>query len=85
MEALISTQRDLHRRIARSYENLRKVRAAKLSVALVQPAMTNLESKWNKFEAQHEHLQLTFAKGLAETDYITSDYVSTVELAYLEQ
>jgi len=85
MEALISTQRDLHRRIARSHENLRKVGAAKLSVALVQSAMTNLESKWNKFEAQHEHLQLTFAKRLADTDYITSDYVSTVELAYLEQ
>ncbi|KMQ84153.1 bel12-ag transposon polyprotein, partial [Lasius niger] len=85
MEALVAAQRELHGRIARSYENLRKVGTAKMSVALVKSALVNLESKWLKFEEQHERLLLEFSEEVADDEYSTADFVSTVELAYLEQ
>ncbi|CAL1671688.1 unnamed protein product [Lasius platythorax] len=85
MEQLVAAQRELHGRIARTLENLRKAGSAKLSVALVQSALANLEGKWTKFEDQHDRLLLEFGDKLKGHDYVSSDLVSTVEMVYLQQ
>lgn len=48
MERLIDAQRELHGRIARTMENLRKVGTAKLSVALIRSTLTVLEREVRK-------------------------------------
>lgn len=85
MEKLIDTQRELHGRIARSIENLRKAGAAKMTIALIQSAMRVLDSKWAKVEVQHDRLRADYGNRLEEHDYMKNDFMGTVEAAYLQQ
>ncbi|KMQ83229.1 hypothetical protein RF55_20568, partial [Lasius niger] len=85
MDQLIAAQHELHGRIGRTCENLRKAGAAKLSVPLVQSALANLAGKWSKFEEQHDRLLLKYGEMFSESEYNTSDFVSTVEMVYLQQ
>ncbi|KMQ83044.1 hypothetical protein RF55_21106, partial [Lasius niger] len=85
MEKLIASQQELHGRIARSGDNLRKAGAARLSVALVQSALKILDRKWAKFEEQHEELQSEYGARLEEHHYAKDDFVSVVEMEYLQQ
>ncbi|KMQ88091.1 hypothetical protein RF55_12481 [Lasius niger] len=85
MDQLIAAQHELHGRIGRTCENLRKAGAAKLSVPLVQSALANLAGKWTKFEEQHDRLLLKYGEAFSATEYNTSDFVSTVEMVYLQQ
>lgn len=62
MERLIASQQDLHGRIIRTCENLRKAGVAKISVGLIQSALAVLEKKWTKFEGQHERLNQEFGE-----------------------
>ncbi|KMQ81516.1 hypothetical protein RF55_26100, partial [Lasius niger] len=64
---------------------LRKAGAAKLSVPLVQSALANLAGKWSKFEEQHDRLLLKYGEMFGESEYNTLDFVSTVEMVYLQQ
>src|SRR5580765_3510996 len=85
LDQLIAAQHELHGRIGRTWENLRKAGAAKLSIPLVQSALTNLEGKWTKFEDQHDRLLFEYGEAFEENEYHTSDFVGTVEMAYLQQ
>ncbi|KMQ89241.1 hypothetical protein RF55_11150 [Lasius niger] len=81
MEQLVAAQRELHGRIARTLENLRKAGSATLSVALVQSALANLEGKWTKFEDQHDRLLLEFGDKLKGHDYVSSDLLNSRAVA----
>jgi len=85
MEKLIDLQYELHGRIARSCENLRKAGSSKLSIALVQSALKILDGKWAKFETQHDHLRTEFGDRLEDHDYTREDLMGEVEATYLQQ
>lgn len=85
MERLIDSQRELHGRISRTTENLRKAGAAKLSVALVQSTLAALETKWAKVEKQHERLKAEFGDQLKKHEYLDEDFITEVEISYLQQ
>jgi len=84
MERLIAAQRDLHGRIARTYENLKKSGTAKLTPELVQSTLSVLKTRWAKFEAQHEKLSGEFYDELKKNEYLTSDFMSEVEVVYVQ-
>ncbi|XP_011687439.1 PREDICTED: uncharacterized protein LOC105449754 [Wasmannia auropunctata] len=85
MERLIGLQHELYGRIARTYENLKKSGASKISSALVRSSLAVLESKWAKVEAQHETLQSEHWDELQKHDYIKEDLISDIEAMYIEQ
>ncbi|XP_036147020.1 uncharacterized protein LOC118647026 [Monomorium pharaonis] len=85
MEQLIDAQRELHGRIKRSTENLRKVGAAKITESHVRSTLSLLENKWAKFESQHRKLLDEYRKDLATHEYLTGYYLDEVEATYLAQ
>lgn len=80
MERIIAAQRDLHGRIARTYENLKKSGSAKISLEIVQSMLGVLETRWAKFEAQQERLSGEFYDELKKHEYLTGDFMSEVEI-----
>ncbi|XP_071643002.1 uncharacterized protein [Temnothorax longispinosus] len=85
MEGLIRSQNELHGRIARAYENLKKAGGARLTMGLVDARLQALESNWNKFEEQHGKLLLMPPEVLAATDYKKQDLPALVEETFLTQ
>lgn len=85
MERLSKSQRELHWRIARTDENLRKAGTTNINDILIRSALTVLEKKWAKFEAQHDRLNEEYGELLEEHTYTTEDFLTTVEMEYLQQ
>lgn len=85
MDQLVDYQRELYGRIARSYDNLKKLGSTRLTISLVQSARSALEARWKKFEAQHGQLRTEFGNELRTDEYLTSDLISLVEGTYIEQ
>ncbi|GAB1865907.1 Bel12-ag transposon polyprotein [Camponotus japonicus] len=85
MDQMIDAQHELHVRILRSVDNLKKIGAAKLNAHTIQAAIRVLDDKWTKFTEQHEELRANYWKEIKEDDYTTDDLLSKVETAYYEQ
>ncbi|KMQ90572.1 bel12-ag transposon polyprotein [Lasius niger] len=85
MEQLIDAQHEVHGRISRCVENLKKIKSAKVSMDTINAATRLLDNKWNKFEEQHEQLQAEFWREIKEHDYTKEDFPSEVEQTYLNQ
>ncbi|XP_077260483.1 uncharacterized protein LOC143896453 [Temnothorax americanus] len=85
MEGLIRSQNELHGRIARAYENLKKAGGARLTMGLVNARLQALESNWNKFEEQHGKLLSMPPEILAASDYKKQDLPALVEETFLTQ
>ncbi|XP_071652192.1 uncharacterized protein [Temnothorax longispinosus] len=85
MEDLIQGQRDLHGRISRVVENLRKLGQANITAGAVQSRLASLESCWNKFEEQDKTLRTVHREAVSGTSYLKEDFFSLVEEVYLNQ
>ncbi|XP_071648524.1 uncharacterized protein [Temnothorax longispinosus] len=85
MEGIIRSQHDLHGRIARSYDNLKKMGSTNITIGLVEARLQALDANWAKFEAQHDKLFASFWESLTEHDYEKRNVPATVEEAYLVQ
>jgi len=84
-EDLLQSQLELHGRIARITENLRKLGQANITAGAVQSRMITLDGYWSKFEEQHELLRSRHADAIKNLDYIKKDYLGTVEESYQVQ
>jgi len=85
METLILAQQELAQRIARTMDNLKKAGTAKINKGLVATTLKLLDSKWAKFEAQHEKLYAESGTELRRHEYFSKDFVSQVEEIYAHQ
>ncbi|XP_071581100.1 uncharacterized protein [Temnothorax nylanderi] len=85
MEDLIQGQRELHGRISRVVENLRKLGQANITAGAVQSRLAGLESYWNKFEEQDKALRTVHRESVSGTSYLTEDFFGLVEETYLTQ
>lgn len=85
VEGLINLQTDLHGRISRSYENLRKTGSAKITLGVVEARLQALDANWAKFEAHNEKLHSTYRQAIAEHDYIRQDLPALAEESFLLQ
>jgi len=57
MDALIQEQYELHARLGRTCENLKKAGAAKITLGLVQATTAQLDKKWAQMEENHVSLR----------------------------
>lgn len=85
MDALIQAQYEMHTRIARTCENLKKAGAAKITFGLVQATTLQLDKKWNLIEEQHAALRTNHWNDIKKSDYYIKDFISTAETTYLTQ
>lgn len=84
MDALIRVQFDLYGRIARSFENLRKMRT-NITIGIIEARLQALETYWVKFEAQHERLTVSHWEHLTDSNYLKRELPSLSEEAYFMQ
>jgi len=52
MDQLIDAQHEVHGRISRCVENLKKIKSAKVSMDTINAATRLLDNKWAKFDEQ---------------------------------
>jgi len=84
-EGILRAQYELHGRIARAYDNLRKSGVANITVGLVEARLQTLESNWSKFEANHSRLMAAYWEVLERHEYVQDDFLAPVEETYLDQ
>lgn len=77
MSHLISSQRDLNGRIARAFENLKKLGANNLTKGNVTSRLETLRKNWSKFEAQQDQLR---ALAVSDAVLASSDYFKDKDL-----
>ncbi|XP_011858171.1 PREDICTED: uncharacterized protein LOC105555740 [Vollenhovia emeryi] len=85
MEQGVMKQLDLHGRIGRTCDNLKKTGQANITRAHIATALKLLEDKWTRFESGHDALLSNHAAALADHEYLTSDVSSEVENTYVHQ
>jgi len=78
-EGILRAQYELHGRIARAYDNLRKSGVANITVGLVEARLQALESNWSKFKANHSRLMTAYWEVLEKHEYVQDDFLATVE------
>ncbi|XP_071577159.1 uncharacterized protein [Temnothorax nylanderi] len=85
MEKLIAAQQELYARMTRTYDNLKKTGAAKITRALISSSLKVLDSKWEKFAQNHEVLLGDYAKELIDHSYVKEDLFEQAENVYVYQ
>ena len=86
MSHIIESQRNLNRRIANAFENLKKIGANNLTKAKVTARLTALRQNWAKFEAQHDKLlMLASDPETVDDPYWDTDEPTTAEELFLDQ
>jgi len=85
MDVLIQEQYELHTRIGRTCENLKKAGAAKITLGLVQALCTTaqLDKKWAQMEDNHASLRTKHWTDLKKSEYYIKDFLPTAETTYL--
>ncbi|XP_070526958.1 uncharacterized protein [Cardiocondyla obscurior] len=85
LEALLRGQQELHGRIARAVENLKKMGASKITAGAIDSKLKLLDNYWAKFESAHEALRNDHWSSMIECDYTRNDFFGLVEEAYVDQ
>ncbi|XP_026824775.1 uncharacterized protein LOC113561781 [Ooceraea biroi] len=84
-EGLVSSQNEIHRRISRSMENLRKMGVANITASAIDAKVAILDQLWAKFENQHERIRAELKSNFDRSEYVQSNLLEIVELAYVQQ
>jgi len=85
LNALIASQPDIHCRLSRAVDNIKKMGAANITLSVVEMKIKLLDQLWARFEAQHELVIAGYQEGYPRSEYATSDTYDTVEMTYLQQ
>lgn len=83
-DSFLRGQTDLHGRIARAFDNLRKLDVANITLGAVESRLCQLDSNWRKFEKGDEYIRGHCWSKIEKHDYIVNDFVGTVEETYLQ-
>ncbi|XP_070524007.1 uncharacterized protein [Cardiocondyla obscurior] len=84
-DTLINNQQELHGRIARAVDNLRKLGSAKITTSAIEIRINQLDTNWAKFEKAHDQLREEYWEQVKTHAYITKDYYAIVEEVYYNQ
>lgn len=82
---LIAAQQELCGRISRTHKNLKKTGTNKITNALVSTTLKLVDSKWEKFEEQHERIRARHWEEFKKHEYYLTDFMGQVEEIYTHQ
>ncbi|XP_011268073.1 uncharacterized protein LOC105258504 [Camponotus floridanus] len=84
IEATIRMQHELHHRISRVVENLKKLGKEKITLVTINTRLESLESNWKSFQTTHSALIAAAVEAEKTLDYFVTDYYDLTETAYFE-
>lgn len=85
LKALMEAQQDIHGRMSRSVDNLRKLGANNITLGAIEVRIAILDNLWNKVETQHELIRAGLRDKYNESEYFKSDFIDVVESTYVSQ
>ncbi|KMQ87813.1 hypothetical protein RF55_12812 [Lasius niger] len=85
LNTLLQSQTEIHGRISRSVENLKKMGASHITLSAIETRIKILDQLWIKFEAQHDLLRAGYKEKFNTCEYTTSDIFEITENAYVMQ
>ena len=85
MEVLIEAQVELYGCIARTHDNLRKSGFNKITKEHISTTLRLLDTKWQKFEENHERLLDIYRDEEKKHDYHLKDFLGQAEDMYVQQ
>jgi hypothetical protein len=85
LNALLASQHDIHGRLSRAVDNLKKLGAANITLSVVETKIKLIDQLWARFEVQHEAIIAGYQEGYQKSEYATADTYDSVELTYLQQ
>ncbi|GAB1861618.1 hypothetical protein CAJAP_02697 [Camponotus japonicus] len=74
LKALLEAQTDIHGRMSRSVDNLRKMGVSNITLGVIQARLTILDNLWGKIEVQHELIRVALKEKYSESEYAKSFY-----------
>lgn len=85
IKALLEAQYDIHGRMSRFMDNLRKMGVSNITRDVIQARIGILDNLWNKVEAQHELIRTTLKKKYQKCEYAKLDFIDVAENTYIAQ
>lgn len=79
---LPTAQYDLHHRIHRIVDNMKKLSKDKLTPIIINSRLEAIESHWKTFQTSHTALIVVQTEKLKSNDYYANDFYSVCEDAY---
>ncbi|KMQ86855.1 hypothetical protein RF55_14051 [Lasius niger] len=85
LNTLLQSQTEIHGRISRSVDNLRKMGSANITLSAVETRIRIIDQLWAKFEAQHDLIRAGYKERFDQSEYSTSDIFEDTENTYVLQ
>ncbi|XP_025264936.1 uncharacterized protein LOC112638100 [Camponotus floridanus] len=85
LKALFEAQNDIHGRMSRSVDNLRKMGVSSITAEAIQARLRILETLWTRFEAHHDLIVAALKDKYLESEYAKADFIDTAETTYVTQ
>jgi len=85
LRALLEAQNDIHGRMSRSVDNLRKMGVNNITLGAIEARISILDNLWSRFETQHELIRTSLKDKYIESEYAKSEFVDTAETTYVMQ
>ncbi|XP_011261599.1 uncharacterized protein LOC105254544 [Camponotus floridanus] len=83
--ALLEAQNDIHGRMSRFVDNLRKIGVSSITAEAIQARLRILETLWTKFETHHDLIVAALKDKYLESEYAKADFVDIAETTYVTQ
>lgn len=84
LKALLEAQTDIHGRMSRFVDNLRKMEINNITL-VIQARLSILDNLWGKIEAQHELIRAALKDRYLENEFAKADFIDTAECTYVSQ
>ncbi|XP_025264302.1 uncharacterized protein LOC112637857 [Camponotus floridanus] len=85
VKVLLEAQHDIHGRISRAVDNLRKMGVSNITRDAIQARLGILDNLWQKMETQHELIRAALKDKYQESEYAVSDFIEVAENTYVTQ
>ncbi|GAB1865873.1 t-SNARE coiled-coil homology domain-containing protein [Camponotus japonicus] len=85
LKALLEAQNDIHGRMSRSVDNLRKMGVSGITAVAIQARLRILETLWTKFEAYHDLIRTALKDKYLESEYAKADFIDIAESTCVTQ
>ncbi|XP_025262985.1 uncharacterized protein LOC112637430 [Camponotus floridanus] len=85
VKVLLEAQHDIHGRISRAVDNLRKMGVSNITRDAIQARISILDNLWQKMEAQHELVRAALKDRYQESEYAVSNFIEVAENTYVTQ
>lgn len=85
LRVLLEAQDEIHGRLSRSVDNLKKMGVSNITLDAIQARVTILDKLWEKIEAQHELIRAALKERFHESEYAKSDFIDNAESTYVTQ